>query len=72
MNRSFNKSQPLRNADCNAVEVKSKVSDGGWKFIGSKWIFEEKMKSSHGCPVTALELIGQTVCNYPHKIYSLH
>ncbi|KAK2830414.1 hypothetical protein Q5P01_018345 [Channa striata] len=24
MNRSFNKSQPLRNADCNAVEVKSK------------------------------------------------
>lgn len=26
MNRSFNKSQPLRNADCNAVEVKSKVS----------------------------------------------
>lgn len=26
MNRSFNKSQPLRTADCNAVEVKSKVS----------------------------------------------
>ncbi|XP_056267218.1 par-6 family cell polarity regulator gamma b isoform X1 [Pseudoliparis swirei] len=24
MNRSFNRSQPLRNADCNAVEVKSK------------------------------------------------
>nr|XP_019962952.1 PREDICTED: partitioning defective 6 homolog gamma-like [Paralichthys olivaceus] len=24
MNRSFNKSQPLRNVDCNAVEVKSK------------------------------------------------
>ncbi|KAI9539969.1 Partitioning defective 6 gamma [Dissostichus eleginoides] len=24
MNRSFNKSQPLRNAECNAVEVKSK------------------------------------------------
>lgn len=26
MNRSFNKSQPLRNPNCNAVEVKSKVS----------------------------------------------
>lgn len=26
MNRSFHKSQPLRSADCNAVEVKSKVS----------------------------------------------
>lgn len=25
MNRSFHKSQPLRSADCNAVEVKSKV-----------------------------------------------
>lgn len=33
MNRSFNKSQPLRNADCNAVEVKSKVSVEGWVFF---------------------------------------
>lgn len=34
MNRSFHKSQPLRSADCNAVEVKSKVSVkvSSWKF----------------------------------------
>lgn len=34
MNRSFNRSQPLRTVDCNAVEVKSKVSVEGfgiWK-----------------------------------------
>lgn len=30
MNRSFHKSQPLRSADCNAVEVKSKVSVKVW------------------------------------------
>lgn len=30
MNRSFHKSQPLRSADCNAVEVKSKVSVEVW------------------------------------------
>lgn len=29
MNRSFHKSQPLRSADCNAVEVKSKVGVKG-------------------------------------------
>lgn len=29
MNRSFHKSQPLRSADCNAVEVKSKVGAKG-------------------------------------------
>lgn len=34
MNRSFNKSQPLRNADCNAVEVKSKVSVEALLFVG--------------------------------------
>lgn len=38
MNRSFHKSQPLRNVDCNAVEVKSKVGfkveEGGWEVVG--------------------------------------
>lgn len=29
MNRSFNKSQPLRNVESSAVEVKSKVSVEG-------------------------------------------
>lgn len=31
MNRSFHKSQPLRSADGNAVEVKSKVSAELWR-----------------------------------------
>lgn len=60
MNRSFNKSQPLRNADSNAVEVKSKVSVAGWSFVGSKWGFEKKTQSSHGRPVTELEPVGPT------------
>lgn len=40
MNRSFHKSQPLRNVDCNAVEVKSKVGLKWrglwvcWRFLG--------------------------------------
>lgn len=39
MNRSFHKSQPLRNVDCNAVEVKSKVGlmrreRAGWGWGG--------------------------------------
>lgn len=56
MNRSFNKSQPLRNADCNAVEVKSKVSFYAWLIYRLYLVrdFEKKIKSSHGRPVTEL------------------
>lgn len=44
MNRSFNRSQPLRNADCNAVEVKSKVSLGR-VFMSFKCGFEERIEA---------------------------
>lgn len=68
MNRSFNKSQPLRSADCNAVEVKSKVSDGGGGGLSAlNGYLKREIKSSHGCPVRALELVGQTVGDYPHR-----
>lgn len=47
MNRSFKQSQPLRTTDCNAVEVKSKVSV--WEFQPVKmWTWGVKEKSSHG------------------------
>lgn len=74
MNRSFNKSQPLRNVESNAVEVKSKVSVEGWLFLLCG--FGEKMgffflKSSHGRPVTEQELVGPTLCSSRHIFCSL-
>lgn len=56
MNRSFHKSQPLRNVDCNAVEVKSKVGLKWrglwvcWRFLGGGGGVEGG-GSSHGPPV---------------------
>lgn len=71
MNRSFHKSQPLRNADCNAVEVKSKVGSmrrearGGRRGLGALLAAggggQGRIKSSHGSqspssrPVPVLE-----------------
>lgn len=63
MNRSFNKSQPLRNADCNAVEVKSKVGDGG-----SVWALSGRDQKEFAC-LSRSSRIGPAAWSRTHRTH---